>query len=266
MKHVNLPYITKITDSRIEARGIKTLLFRYPRAVDPGQFFMIWIPGVDEIPMSVSYISQDIKGITFRRVGDATTALYKLKPDDMIGIRGPYGNGFRIDGKHILFVAGGTGIATLAPAIEKAISKGIASTVVIGAKTYEEIFFEERLKNHNAKIHISTDDGSRGYKGYASDLSKQILNKKRERFNSIITCGPEPMMKKLLETCGDIPLQASLERYMKCCIGLCGQCCIGEGLRVCVEGPVFDGKTLKNIEDFGVYRRDPTGRKIRILG
>ena len=133
-------------------------------------------------------------------------------------------------------------------------------------KEIEEIFFEERLKNHNAKIHISTDDGSRGYKGYASDLSKQILNKKRERFNSIITCGPEPMMKKLLETCGDIPLQASLERYMKCCIGLCGQCCIGEGLRVCVEGPVFDGKTLKNIEDFGVYRRDPTGRKIRILG
>jgi dihydroorotate dehydrogenase electron transfer subunit len=71
------------------------------------------------------------------------------------------------------------------------------------------------------------------------------------------------MMKKLLEICKNVPFQASLERYMKCGFGICGQCTVGKGLRVCEEGPVFDGKTLKNIEDFGFFKRDATGRKIR---
>ena len=70
-------------------------------------------------------------------------------------------------------------------------------------------------------------------------------------------------MKTLHNFCKDIDFQASLERYMKCAIGLCGQCCIGEGIRVCKEGPIFDGKTLNNIEDFGNFRRDSAGRKVR---
>jgi dihydroorotate dehydrogenase electron transfer subunit len=82
------------------------------------------------------------------------------------------------------------------------------------------------------------------------------------KFDSVITCGPEIMMKKLLEMSGKIPFQASLERYMKCGFGICGQCCIGKGLRVCKDGPVFDGETLKNIEEFGTYKRDASGKKI----
>ena len=70
-------------------------------------------------------------------------------------------------------------------------------------------------------------------------------------------------MKKLFEISGNIPFQAALERYMKCGFGICGQCTIGKGLRVCEEGPVFDGKTLKNIDDFGVYKRDAAGRKVK---
>ncbi len=71
------------------------------------------------------------------------------------------------------------------------------------------------------------------------------------------------MMKKLYKICSDISFQASLERYMKCGIGLCGQCCVGKGLRVCKEGPVFDEKILKNIEDFGVFKRNAAGIKIK---
>jgi dihydroorotate dehydrogenase electron transfer subunit len=66
----------------------------------------------------------------------------------------------------------------------------------------------------------------------------------------------------IFDSCKHIPFQASLERYMKCSIGICGQCCIGKGLRVCVDGPIFDGKTLQQVQDFGVYRRDAAGRKI----
>ncbi|MCX6671860.1 MAG: dihydroorotate dehydrogenase electron transfer subunit, partial [Euryarchaeota archaeon] len=78
----------------------------------------------------------------------------------------------------------------------------------------------------------------------------------------VYSCGPERMMSSLLSFCKTLPFQASLERYMKCAIGICGQCCVGNGLRVCLDGPIFDGVTLKKVEDFGVYRRDAAGRKI----
>jgi dihydroorotate dehydrogenase electron transfer subunit len=257
---MNIPTITTILTSTTEARDIKTITFRYPGPVLPGQFFMIWIPGVDEIPMSVSEITKDVKAITFRKIGDATHALYHLSPGIKIGVRGPYGNGFKLTGKHLLFVGGGTGIAMLAPAVEQARKRKLKSTVIIGVKTKNEIFFEVRLRRCGATVLVSTDDGSKGYKGFASDLAKDIL--KKEKIDAVFTCGPEPMMKTLLSCCRTIPFQASLERYMKCSIGICGQCCIGKGLRVCLDGPIFDGKKLKKVEDFGVYRRDAAGRKI----
>lgn len=257
---MNIPKTTNIIETVDEATDIKTLKFKFAGEMKPGQFFMIWIPKIDEIPMSASYIDRDIKGITFRKIGDATNALYKLKKGDKIGVRGPYGNGFKISGKKILFVGGGTGIATLAPAVEQARRKKISLTVILGVKNKGELFFENRLRKSKVEVYVSTDDGSRGYKGLASEFAKDLLIE--EKFNSVLACGPEIMMKRLLEICGKTPLQASLERYMKCGIGLCGQCCVGEGLRVCVEGPVFDGKTLEKIEDFGVYKRDAAGRKI----
>jgi dihydroorotate dehydrogenase electron transfer subunit len=259
---MNLPTVTPLLSSVTEALDIKTITFRNMCTVLPGQFFMVWIPGVDEIPMSISYITKDVKGITFRSIGEATHALARLKPGDRIGIRGPYGNGFRLTGKHLLFVGGGTGIAMLAPLVEQAQKRKLASTVILGVKTKKELFFENRLRRYKATVLVSTDDGSKGYKGYASKLAKNVLEK--EHVDAVYTCGPEPMMKTLLSYSKAIPFQASLERYMKCSIGLCGQCCIGKGLRVCVDGPIFDGKTLRRCEDFGVFRRDAAGRKIPI--
>lgn len=258
---MNIPKITKILDIQNEAKNVKTITFKYPNKSKPGQFFMIWIPGVDEIPMSVSYLDKNIKGITFKKIGDATSALYKLKKGDRIGVRGPYGNGFQLKGKQVLFVGGGTGIATIAPAVEHTVKNKNKATVIIGAKTKDELFFEDRLKKCGAKILVSTDDGSKGFKGFVTDLVQDIL--KKENIDSIMTCGPEQMLKTLLTYSNNIYFQASLERYMKCALGICGQCCVGEGLRVCMDGPIFDGETLKNVTDFGVYRRDSAGRKVR---
>jgi len=257
---MNSPIVTPILKSTIEAQDIKTISFRFPGVIHPGQFFMIWIPGIDEIPMSVSLIQGEVKGITFRKIGDATTALYNLKKGDTIGVRGPCGHGFTLKGKHLLFVGGGTGAAMLAPIVEQAREKKLKSTVIIGVKTKKELFFENRLKKSGAMVLVSTDDGSKGYKGLASDLANDVL--KKETIDSIYTCGPEPMMKTIFTLSKGIPFQASLERYMKCSIGICGQCCIGKGLRVCVDGPVFDRNTLKNVDDFGIYKRDAAGRKI----
>lgn len=259
---MNLPTITTIIKSTKNAMNIKTITFNYSKSVIPGQFFMIWIPGVDEIPMSVSLIKKNVKGITFRKIGDATKTLYNLRPGSKIGIRGPYGNGFKLNGKSLLFVGGGTGIAMLAPIIEQARKRNLKTIVIIGVKTKTELFFENRLQRSGATILITTNDGSKGYKGLASDLARNILQK--ERIDSVFTCGPEPMMKTLFSFCKNIHFQASLERYIKCSIGLCGQCCIGKGLRVCVDGPIFDGKILQQIEDFGIYRRDPAGIKIPV--
>jgi dihydroorotate dehydrogenase electron transfer subunit len=258
---MNYPKIIQIKDIKKENSDVKTLFFDYPKLTHPGQFFMVWVPTIDEIPMSISYVENDSKGITFKRVGESTNALFNLKIGDKLGIRGPYGNGFNLTGKRILFIGGGTGIATLAPTVKNAIDKKISAMVILGAKKKNELFFEERLKNYGADLKISTDDGSLGFKGLATDLAREIINK--EKFDSIITCGPELMMKKLFDITKNIPFQASLERYMKCGIGICGQCCVGKGLRVCEEGPVFDRKTLKNIEDFGIFKRDAAGRKVK---
>jgi dihydroorotate dehydrogenase electron transfer subunit len=259
---MNYPKITKIIESKIEAKNTKTIKFNFSGKIEPGQFFMIWIPNVDEIPMSASFIDKKIKGITFRKIGDATNALFNLKKGDRIGVRGPYGNGFLINGKKILFVGGGTGIATIVTAVEQATRNKTLSTVILGVKTKNDLFFEERIKKLGANVFVSTNDGSKGYKGFATELAEELISK--NNYDSIITCGPEIMMKKLFDKFKNVDFQASLERYMKCGFGLCGQCCVDEGLRVCKEGPVFNKKQLKRIKEFGSYKRDATGRKVKI--
>ncbi|MDD5511591.1 MAG: dihydroorotate dehydrogenase electron transfer subunit, partial [Dehalococcoidales bacterium] len=231
--------------------------FNYDRETKPGQFYMVWIPGIDEIPMSVSYIGK-LKGITVRAVGGATKSLTSLKVGDKIGIRGPYGNGYKTPKGKILFVCGGTGAASLAPLVENVGKK--RATVVIGAKTKDEVLLKKRLEK-SAKVIISTDDGSCGIKGFATCAVEELLSK--EKFDQIITCGPEIMMVKIfqLAEAHKIPIQASLERYMKCGIGICGQCCM-DGYTVCKDGPIFTGKQLLQIKDFGKPHRDASGKRM----
>jgi len=257
---MDTPKICKINESIKETEDVKTFIFNYEPLTLPGQFFMIWISGVDEIPMSVSYITESSKGITFRKIGDATDALFNLKKNDTIGIRGPYGHGFDLSGDHLLFVGGGTGIAMIAPAVELIAKKKKKITCVLGAKSKQELFFYDRIKKTGANVIVSTDDGSMGEQGFASDIAKEVIE--TENIDSIYTCGPELMMKALYENTGTIPFQASLERYMKCGVGICGQCCVGEGLRVCLEGPVLNRLQLSKITDFGSWKRDASGKKI----
>ena len=261
---MNIPRIKTIQSVTSETETIKTITFTDTTTITPGQFYMIWIPDIDEIPMSVSKITETTKSITFKKIGDATTRLYNLKKGDKIGIRGPFGNGYKLIGNSLLFVGGGTGIAMLAPAIEHAIKQDRHTTVILGAQNKKEILFEKRLKHHVDHLFVSTDDGSKGYKGYASELAHTLIQD--NTYDNVLTCGPEPMMKHLLQTCTTqkIPYQASLERYMKCAIGICGQCTIGNGQRVCIEGPIFTGEQLNTFPDFGKTKRDSTGKKIPI--
>lgn len=251
-------HICKIKKIVFHSKLHKTFFFDLKMKAQPGQFVMVWIPGIDEIPMSLSYIDKKI-AITVEKVGEATKALHKMREGDKIGIRGPYGNGFKIIGKKALFVAGGTGIAGLFPLIKK--YKG-EKHVVLGARKKDLLIFKEEIEKI-ANLYISTDDGSLGFKGFATDLAKKILE--REEFDIVYTCGPEKMMKKLMEIClkMDIKMQASLERYMKCGVGICDSCVIN-GYHVCKDGPVFDLDKLAKMKDFGKWKRSESGKKIKI--
>lgn len=247
MKPVNV-IITKIVE---ETPTIRTFFFDKSFESEPGQFVMVWIRGVDEIPMALSYDNS----ITVQKVGTATSALFELGEGDSIGIRGPFGNGFRIKGDNILLIAGGVGAAPLSPLAEKARLQGLKITTLLGAKTEEELVFRQRFEAAG-KVMVATDDGTAGKHGYVT----QLIDGKD--YDQIYCCGPEIMMKKVLDKVPPEKSQFSLHRYIKCGIGICGACCV-DGLRVCKDGPVFTGEVLKKTE-FGIYRRNECGEKVKV--
>jgi dihydroorotate dehydrogenase electron transfer subunit len=152
-------------------------------------------------------------------------------------------------------VAGGCGIAPLAPLIERLKNP----FVIQGARSKDRIIFERRF----ASAKISTDDGSAGAKGFVTEVLERALAK--TKFSIVYACGPEIMMTKVFEICErhGIECEASLERYMKCGFGVCGQC-EADGLRVCKDGPVFSSENLRKIKDFGSFARLKTGKKVAI--
>jgi dihydroorotate dehydrogenase electron transfer subunit len=224
---------------------------------------MVWLPGVDEIPMSLSTIG-DPSSISVRVVGDATRTLSKLKKGDKIGIRGPFGNGYTLKGKHPFLVGGGSGIASLAPLAEELAAKGAKSTFLIGARSKDQLPFKERLLRLGLRLVVSTDDGSEGFHGYASNYAGELMAK--GGFDQVYICGPELMATKIWADADrlGLPVEASLERLCKCAVGLCGSCAIGP-YRVCSDGPVFDSAKLREVAaDFGKRRMDASGRMIRV--
>lgn len=248
MRPVNA-VITRIID---ETPSIRTFFFDTSFELIPGQFVMVWIRGVDEIPMALSHEN----AITVQKVGPATSALFELDVCDSVGIRGPFGKGFDIKKGRILLITGGVGAAPMAPLAEKAGASGAEVTTLLGAKTKKEILFRERFEAVG-EVRIATDDGSEGKYGYVTQLIEEP-----ESYDQMYCCGPEIMMKKVLDKVDPSKAQFSLHRYIKCGIGICGACCV-DGLRVCRDGPVFSGDVLKKTE-FGVYRRNECGGRVRV--
>ena len=145
--------------------------------------------------------------------------------------------------------------------------------IIQGAKVESELIhideFSE-LETNDSKIFYCTDDGSYGAEGFASDTFEDLIkNLSNQELSKCIayTCGPEKMIFKIFKICEKykIDLQASLERIMRCGCGLCGLCVMDSlGLLVCKDGPIFNSESLRQIEDFGKYKRDLTGKKTLI--
>ena len=242
-----------------ETRNIKTIRFDGEMSGAGGQFVMVWVPGVDEFPMSLSYSGQGF-GITYQILGDGTKALAGLRPGQRVGIRGPYGKGFGLSGKRLLVVGGGAGMAPLGLFVDEALSHKASVDVVVGARNVSDLLFEARCRKAGAGVFVSTDDGSKGFRGFATELAKDLLSKRK--YDAVYACGPEKMLMRLMNVTkqASLPLQASLERHMKCGIGICDSCAI-DGKHVCRDGPVFSDGQLRSFEELGKTKLDPTGRK-----
>ena len=251
----DLPQITAIKKIVKENYKVKTFYLAKNIDAKPGQFIMVWLPGIDEKPFTLSSTGKETS-ITIEEKGKFTKELFKLKAGDKIGVRGPYGNGFSIK-DNACVAAGGLGIACLKPLIQK-LKKPV---IIFGVKNKNDLLFKDILKKY--KINISSDDGSIGSKGFTTDLLKNILDDKKNKIKYIYTCGPEIMMKKVFEITekNKIECEASLERFMKCGFGICGQCAINE-FRVCKDGPVFSSSQLRKMAEFGKSARMKTGEKV----
>jgi len=246
------PFTVTITMIRRETPNIRTFFFDQEIVFYPGQFVMVWVPGVDEIPMALSTPNS----ITVQNVGDATGALFGMEPGGKLGLRGPFGNGFS-KGEKVLAIAGGVGAAPLLP-LAKSDS---VMTMLLGARTEAELLFVDLL-DECTDVLIATDDGSQGHHGFVTALMDDL---NLMAYDRIAVCGPEVMMRSVLAKVSEKGLEHktefSLHRYMKCGLGVCGSCCIDpSGLRVCRDGPVFSGDVLQKSE-FGHYMRDASGTK-----
>jgi len=248
----------KILEVRKENPSTKTLVLDRELDSRPGQFVMLWLPGVGEKPFGLSKLGNNIE-ITVKAVGPFTRKLCKAKNGTLVGIRGPYGNGYELEGNKPCIIGGGVGISPLMPIIERFGKKAI---VIHGAKTKKELLFINRIKNSSASLHLATDDGSCGERCFCPELFERILS--GGEFDQVYCCGPEIMMHKVAEISirKKIPCQLSLERWMKCGFGICGSCSLDpDGLLVCKDGPVFTAQQLGGTE-FGKYARDSSGSKI----
>ena len=252
------PVMMKIDKIISESDDTKSFMFKHNLDYKPGQFIMVWLPGIDEKPFAVSYSGDDFFGITVLERGKFTKLLHNMSVGEQLGIRGPFGHGFSMDGSgNTCVIGGGCGMASLTVLIERLQDDN--TTILTGAITKATLLFKNRYKN----ITIFTDDGSEGIKGYPTDSLEDLH--KENSYSTIYTCGPEIMMSKVYEFCKkhNIQCEASLERYMKCGIGICGQC-VCDGQMVCKDGPVFNAQALGRMSDFGNYSLLKSGQRVSL--
>ena len=266
------PQIVEIAKSVNEAEGIKTIFLKSSIQAKPGQFVMLWIPRLDEKPFAISYTDKGEIGVTVAAVGPFSNKLCSMKPGEKVGIRGPYGTEYSLDGglKTVVMVGGGYGSASLTMLAEGALQKGIKIKFIIGARSKNRLVYVDRVRKliGNDNVIVTTDDGSMGMKGYVTDALKSLLRKEKGKIDKIFVCGPDMMMKAAVEVSNAAGVKGEIsgERWFKCGgMGICGHCCVDPtGIRLCVEGPVISFETAAKITELGKYHRVKSSRKEKI--
>lgn len=244
--NTSLPQVAHIVEVRDESPTVRTLKLDLAMEAEPGQFVMVWLPDVDEKPFSL--VSDRPVTLAVARVGPFTEQIFGLRVGDRLWVRGPLGQPFRLPERAgqaahagLLLVCGGYGVAPLHFLAQRALAAGWPVTVVVGARQALDVVYAGRFGSLGARVVITTDDGSKGQRGLATDAARHLLEE--GTYCGVYACGPEPMLvalEALLQELG-IPGQLSYERYMRCGLGVCGSCS-RQGWLVCRDGPVRDVK------------------------
>ncbi len=232
----NLPRPYRIMAVETENENTKTWILDERLDAEPGQFVMVWLPQVDEKPFSLA--GADPITLTVARVGPFTAALHQLDPGHQLWLRGPIGTGFTVRDGPALLVGGGYGAAPLWFLASRLRSAGQAVHVALGARTASALILEKHFADLGCRLHLATDDGSRGRAGLVTDVVADVLADRE--IGALYACGPDPMLKALeaLAVARALPCQLSYEANMLCGMGVCGSCARGDRL-VCRDGPVF---------------------------
>jgi NAD(P)H-flavin reductase len=230
----------------------------------PGQFNMVYVFGVGEVPISISGHPESSKSIvhTVRRVGNVTSTMGKFRKGDVLGVRGPYGRPWPVkeaQGNDVVIVAGGIGLAPLRPAVYSILShreKYGKVVLLYGSRRPEDILFRSELERWRARfdldVHVSVDRADPSWKGNVGVVTTLISKAPFDPPSTVaMICGPEIMMRYVAEELQDRGVAhenifLSLERNMKCGIGLCGHCQFQQ-LFICKDGPVFNYSRIKHI-------------------
>ncbi len=235
-------------------------------AFQPGQFSMLWVFGVGELPISISGdpAEHDRLVYTVRSVGQATNALVTRAPGDGVGVRGPFGNGWPVEkarGHDVVIVAGGIGLAPLRPVIYEVLHhrEDYGRLVVLyGARSPRDLLYRKELaawaRQKETQVLITVDYGGMSWRGHVGVVTTLFKYARLKPSRSVaMVCGPEIMMRfvtRELESNGlsrnDIYL--SMERNMKCALGFCGHCQYGPHF-ICKDGPVFTYEELRPMLD-----------------
>jgi sulfite reductase subunit B len=268
-----IPHPAMIESIQIESFDTKTFKvvfedkdFAKSFTYNPGQFMQVSLLGVGEAPISIAS-SPTQKGflqLTIRAMGKLTEAMHQLEPGDKIYVRGPYGNSFpfeQVKGKNLYFIAGGIGLPPLRSLIKSVFGRRKdfgKIKILYGAKNPDQLCFKEELKAWNkvtdTEVLVTVDEADESWKGNIGVVTTLWDKTLVATFSDIaFVCGPPVMIRFVIEKLLSSAFKhhniyITLERYMKCGIGKCGHCNIGEKF-VCVDGPVFTYSQLEKFPD-----------------
>ena len=230
------------------------------KSTKPGQFFEVKCSDTDKPllrrPLGAHRILKNGVEMLYEVIGRGTELLSGKKRGDTLDMIGPLGNGFDItksiigSPRSIILVAGGIGVAPLLALAEKFSAKRQGLHVIIGAGTKAGILCEKEFKELGCFVMVSTEDGSKGHKGYVTDILKHFLKITNCQSSVIYACGPHPMLKAVshIASLMNVPCQISMEERMACGIGVCLGCPVkikaGGYKMACKDGPVFDAKEI----------------------
>ena len=222
----------------------------------PGQFNMLYAFGVGDVPISISGdpLRSNVLVHTLRAVGPVTNALYKLQPGAMVGVRGPFGTHWpckALMGKDVVVVTGGIGLAPLRPSLYEIMANRANYhnvSLLYGARTPQDLLFTEELavwpEQGRIDVNVTVDTATTGWQGRVGIVTKLIADARFDPLHTVaLICGPEIMMRFTimeLKNRGlvDEQIYVSMERNMKCAVGLCGHCQFGPYF-ICKDGPIF---------------------------